>query len=210
MANCTTYKHEWIILDGDIDAEWIESMNTVMDDNKMLTLASNERISLTPPMRLIFEIGHMRNASPATVSRGGVIYLSDSDVGVMPFIQSWIDRRESEPERQQLMGHFQSDKFKATIEYVKRNFKTIVKQDDITIIRTICFLLEGLLEQAEKHLNKSAAIADPKLLESLFIYACIWGFGSALLVDKNNDYRKNFDRWWRDEYKQYRFPEKVM
>jgi dynein heavy chain len=98
-------------------------------------------------MRLIFEIGHMRNASPATVSRGGVIYLSDTDVGVMPFIQSWIDRRECEPERTQLMGHFQADKFKATIEYVKRNFKTIVKQDDITIIRTICFLLEGLLEQ---------------------------------------------------------------
>ena len=44
---------QWIVLDGDIDAEWIESMNTVMDDNKMLTLASNERIPLTPSMRLL-------------------------------------------------------------------------------------------------------------------------------------------------------------
>lgn len=44
---------QWIVLDGDIDAEWIESMNTVMDDNKMLTLASNERIPLTPTMRLL-------------------------------------------------------------------------------------------------------------------------------------------------------------
>jgi hypothetical protein len=41
-----------------------------MDDNKTLTLASNERIPLTPPMRLLLEIENMREASPATVSRG--------------------------------------------------------------------------------------------------------------------------------------------
>jgi dynein heavy chain len=59
LANCHTVKHEYLLLDGDIDAEWIESMNTVMDDNKTLTLASNERIPLTPPMRLLLEIENM-------------------------------------------------------------------------------------------------------------------------------------------------------
>ena len=210
LSNTTTYRHEWIILDGDIDAEWIESMNTVMDDNKMLTLASNERIPLTAPMRLLFEIGNMRNASPATVSRGGVIFLNDTDVGVMPFINSWVDKRETDSEKSQLLGHFSRDNFKSSIEYVKRNFKNIVKQDDITLARTICFLMEGLLAMGEKSLGGKSCATDPKLLENLFIYATFWGLGSALLVDKNNDYRKAFDKWWRDEWKQLRFPEQGL
>jgi len=46
-----------LVLDGDIDSEWVESINSVMDDNKTLTLASNERIHLDPSMRILFEVG---------------------------------------------------------------------------------------------------------------------------------------------------------
>lgn len=49
-----------------IDPQWIESLNTLMDDNKVLTLANNERIALKPGMRLLFEISHLRTATPAT------------------------------------------------------------------------------------------------------------------------------------------------
>lgn len=68
QANLVGDNAKWIILDGDIDPMWIESLNTVMDDNKILTLASNERIALTPSMRLIFEISNLRTATPATVN----------------------------------------------------------------------------------------------------------------------------------------------
>ena len=68
---------KWLLLDGDLDANWIESMNSVMDDNKILTLANNERIPLKPHMRMIFEIRDLRFATPATVSRAGILYISD-------------------------------------------------------------------------------------------------------------------------------------
>lgn len=84
--------NKWVILDGDIDPEWIESLNTVMDDNKVLTLVSNERIPLTESMRLIFEISHLKNATPATVSRAGVLFINESDVGWKPFVDSWLEK----------------------------------------------------------------------------------------------------------------------
>lgn len=76
LANLTHDGPKWIVLDGDIDPMWIESLNTVMDDNKVLTLSSNERIPLTPTMRLLFEISHLKTATPATVSRAGILYIN--------------------------------------------------------------------------------------------------------------------------------------
>jgi dynein heavy chain len=85
---------KWVMLDGDIDAEWIESMNTVMDDNRLLTLANSDRIPmLRPNVTLHFEVEDLRNASPATVSRAGIIYVSEEDLGYMPYVTSWLTSR---------------------------------------------------------------------------------------------------------------------
>lgn len=84
LANMSGDGPKWIVLDGDIDPMWIESLNTVMDDNKVLTLASNERIPLTPSMRLLFEISHLRTATPATVSRAGILFINPQDLGWIP------------------------------------------------------------------------------------------------------------------------------
>ena len=47
-------KRQWIIFDGDVDPEWVENLNSVLDDNKLLTLPNGERLSLPPNVMLLF------------------------------------------------------------------------------------------------------------------------------------------------------------
>ncbi|KAK3828336.1 MAG: dynein heavy chain [Benniella sp.] len=72
-------KRHWIIFDGDVDPEWVENLNSVLDDNKLLTLPNGERLSLPPNVRIMFEVETLKYATLATVSRCGMVWYS-SDV----------------------------------------------------------------------------------------------------------------------------------
>ncbi|QRW00298.1 cytoplasmic dynein 1 heavy chain 1 [Ceratobasidium sp. AG-Ba] len=73
-------KRHWIIFDGDVDPEWVENLNSVLDDNKLLTLPNGERLNLPPNVRIMFEVEHLKYATLATVSRCGMIWFSEDTV----------------------------------------------------------------------------------------------------------------------------------
>ena len=62
-----------IIFDGDVDPEWVENINSVLDDNRLLTLPNGERLSLPPNVRIMFEVQDLKYATLATVSRCGMV-----------------------------------------------------------------------------------------------------------------------------------------
>lgn len=71
-------KRVWIVFDGDVDPIWIESLNSVLDDNKLLTLPNGERLRIPPNVRFIFEVDNLEHATPATISRCGIIWIEDA------------------------------------------------------------------------------------------------------------------------------------
>ena len=215
MSNAPDKNQKWIILDGDLDAHWIENMNSVMDDNKVLTLPNNDRIDLLPHMRMFFEIRDLKFASKATVSRAGILYITDDDgYQWRGYIKSWMQQmRFRKKIEQETLVNF--DTFlEPCLKFLKSTRFIVDQVFQITFVIGFCKILEAYIEKKEACMNR-----DPKKqlkgddepypgYELLFCFAAIWSMG-AILTDKDGvDYRRTFSDWFRQTYKNFKIPPK--
>jgi dynein heavy chain 1 len=90
VSSANSSQRHWIVFDGDLDPNWVESLNSVLDDNKTLTLPSGERLELPPNVRIIFEVGDIGYGTPATVSRCGMVWFAETTVQVDDLLQRYI------------------------------------------------------------------------------------------------------------------------
>jgi len=179
-------------------------MNTVMDDNKVLTLVSQERIPLTPEMRLILEVSNLRNATPATVSRGGVLFINDSDVGWRPFFESWLSKyKKAEDEDAENVFTLAASQYLSdqALDELKQR-ASIAPMCDIARVKTLTCILDHLYSEMKKskvqmeHIKKlkeEGKEEDIKTLyEAFFVFAAMWALGGPLEADDKNNFSKNF------------------
>ena len=111
----------WIICDGDIDPKWIEALNSVLDDNHLLSLPNGERIQFNDNVNFIFETHDLSFASPATISRMGMIYLSQQDIKMKIFIDSWCEKNIKDKQQRNMIVAWMNDVFMKCVNWIEKN-----------------------------------------------------------------------------------------
>uniref|UniRef100_UPI0037E892BB dynein axonemal heavy chain 8-like n=1 Tax=Semicossyphus pulcher TaxID=241346 RepID=UPI0037E892BB len=166
----------WIVLDGPVDAIWIENLNSVLDDNKTLTLANGDRITMSPSCKLVFEVHNMDNASPATVSRVGMVFMSSSALSWRPILQGWAHKHNAK-QAESIMSLYDMI-FEDAYLYMKQNLKPKMELLECNYIMQSVNLLEGLIPTKE-----TGDLASSKRLERLFVFCLMWSLGALLELD---------------------------
>ena len=69
-----------LVFDGPVEPDWVENLNSVLDDNHVLNLETGEAIQLAPRTNVLLETVDLRNCSPATISRCAIVYVRDESL----------------------------------------------------------------------------------------------------------------------------------
>ena len=194
LANDAPTERKWLWFDGPVDAIWIEDMNTVLDDNKKLCLANGDIFFMSSVMNLIFEPMDLLVASPATVSRCGMILMEPHKMGWEHLYKSW---------KVKLNKFIDSDVVDEMDLYFSNIFKPLAKQFekgvfDVTAPTMIQNIVVTLLKMAnpfiklleEKEFANAMDIKEKRaFFDKTLAYSTVWSMGATLMVD----HRQKFD-----------------
>ncbi|XP_028430624.1 dynein heavy chain 1, axonemal isoform X1 [Perca flavescens] len=215
-ASSMDLEKKWYMFDGPVDAVWIENMNTVLDDNKKLCLSSGEIIKLTDVMTMMFEVQDLAVASPATVSRCGMVYLEPSILGLVPFTECWLKQvpEALKPFTEQLNSLF-ARFLQDSITFVRTSVKEVITSLDSNLTCSLlklmdCFFNPFKIREDVKPPPQKKLERLKELIEPWFFFSLVWSVGAT----GDAVSCKRFSAWLKnkmaEEKIQLCFPEEAM
>ena len=168
-------------------------MNSLMDDNKLLTLANGERISLSVHVTLLFETEDLCTASPATVSRAGIVYCDYTKLGWRPYFESWIKQKASDLQTE--LSNCVTKYLEPVLKYKSINCKELVPIHELNGIMSLTKLFDSCWydNEIQLQMNENEMTAG-RLIEMWFIFCLIWSVGASV----DDEGRKKIDIIFRE------------
>uniref|UniRef100_A0A1I8P355 AAA+ ATPase domain-containing protein n=1 Tax=Stomoxys calcitrans TaxID=35570 RepID=A0A1I8P355_STOCA len=176
--------HQWIVNDGPVDAVWIENLNTVLDDNKMLCLANSERIKLTSWVHMVFEVQDLVQASPATVSRCGMVYVDPDDMGWLPLLDTWKTgdiEQKIQPQQLEYLYDLFKTKFQTLLDLAKKHGSYVINQVTSSKVLLCLELLSSLIEMIGW--QDIEEVDYKSLLTKMFMWCVLWSLSTNFRDD---------------------------
>ena len=193
---------KWLLLDGPVDAIWIENMNTVLDDNKKLCLTSGEIMALTPSITMMFEAEDLAVASPATVSRCGMIYMEPKSLGFEPLKVSWLEGLAPcfTAEMKATLHNLFETYIAGALSLLRRNLVEPLPTVDNCLVEGLMHILDVFFDLYRvKDGDEPKTPAEITLLaeniEPLFIFALVW----SICITSNTQGRLFWNEFLRTE-----------
>ncbi|CAF3412182.1 unnamed protein product [Rotaria sp. Silwood1] len=183
-----------ILFDSPVDTSWIESMNSLMDDNKLLTLANGERISMSSQVTLLFETEDLSTASPATVSRAGIVYCDYEKLRWKPYLDSWLKQKTSQDLQTEIFNCV-TKYLEPVMKYKHMHCKELVPIHELNGIVSLTKLFDTFwyLNEIQTQLNENETISG-RLIEMWFVFCLIWSIAASV----NDEGRKKIDIFFRE------------
>ncbi|XP_061590831.1 dynein axonemal heavy chain 12 [Cololabis saira] len=210
FASADTPHRKWVVFDGPIDTLWIESMNTVLDDNKKLCLMSGEIIQMSSQMSLIFEAMDLSQASPATVSRCGMIYMEPSQLGWMPLVISWMntlpDLLQSQENSSLLLELFQW-LIPPALNILRKHCREVVSTSNSNTVVSLCRLFEMLLTEPLRTGPEGKNVRT--WIMAAFAFSLVWSVGGSCDTDSREKFSEFFRVILSGETSEHPTPEAV-
>ena len=179
-ASMTTPDRKWIIFDGPVDAIWIENMNTVLDDNKKLCLTSGEIIQLSNTMSLVFEVKDLAAASPATVSRCGMVYMEPHRLGWRPLVVSWLKKVAVPEENRKLLSLLMEWAVAPTLQIIRNDCTELSATSDANLVCSLMNMIDSMIHTFSKGENEKSFQLTNRVIEGIFMFSMVWSLGATV------------------------------